>query len=195
MGGLYLTSGPTTTGCDRLPLRITPCEVCGQEPRFNRSISRISPFALWGNHYAEVVCSCEFTVIPRHCPVCNPTDVGYLMWVGSEYTIKSFSNEALAMGVSKRIPALPVGFVLGQSVLYLAYLKALPASGQLPLLALDSPTHRSKHVPAVFMSCVPSRLELIVTDVQAADEVFMAGVRAKGITPVVVPHNDVDHKR
>jgi hypothetical protein len=51
----------------------------------------------------------------------QPADL--LMWVGSIYysTITDFVAEAKRLGVSKRVPPIPVDFCIGESVLFLAH--------------------------------------------------------------------------
>ena len=104
VGGLYLVSDPGSSApCDRLPMPIVPCPCCGEQPRFHRSIAMIDPFVLWGNHL-------DLATGRRCCEtdaMCAPADRGFLMWVGNEYTVENFRQEADRLGVSKRIPAIP----------------------------------------------------------------------------------------
>lgn len=190
VGGLYLCGGGIPTTCDRLPLPLEPCPVCAERPRFTRSIERIVPRRLWGSHGAT--CSCP---TGDNCPVCWPPGDGWLMWVGESYTPESFIREALDMGISKRIPALPVEMKLHQDWVYLAYAKLLPKKGKDMLLPFGGEeSRRYGFKPGVFYVFRAQRLELIVTETQAQDEEAMKELKRKNIHPVAVPDDDPDHK-
>lgn len=59
------------------------------------------------------------------------------------------------MGLSRKVPALPRGFVLGETVVYLAHRKAVPAPGM------------DDVYPGVFAAFVPSRVDLVIEDAEA----------------------------
>jgi len=65
------------------------------------------------------------------CPVCrNHDDFGphCLLWIGrSHYSPESFLDEGRRMGVSRRIPAIPKGLVIGETWVLVAHLDAVPA--------------------------------------------------------------------
>lgn len=183
VGGLYLCGGGIPFFCDRLPLAIEPCPICGEEPRFSRGIAQIGPDCLWNPHQAYVDCR-----DPSTCPVCYPPGRGFLMWVGEEYTPASFTDEARRMGVSKRIANLPTDLRIGEDWVFLAYQKLIrneryrygPQAGWRP---------------GIFHAFIPVTVELIITVTQSKDEAFMEELRQKGVHPVVVPDDDPDHAR
>ena len=198
VGGLYLVGGGLGVVCDRLPLPIIPCDVCGEEPRFHRGISHINPMRLWDDHSLspEGPLCLDITRMAKHGtptgdPICSTPTSAYLMWVGTEYTPDSFITEARKLGVSKRIPHLPDGFSVGTDWVFLAYLHLIPPIGaQLPLES-DQDSHRG-YKPGVFYAFRPERVEKIITRTQAAEE-EVENLEAVGITAVVVPDEDTDH--
>ena len=198
-GGLYLVgdAGPATL-CDRLPLAIVPCPSCGEAPRFHRSISGIRPRTLWGNHLLRSpanqgappgpcveAASCE-----EKDPLCQPPETGWLMWVGKEYTTASFRGEAERLGISKRIPAVPKGLVLDHDWVYLAKPRLVPETAQ---MWFPGEAEEGRGFgPGVFEAFQPTRIEKVVTDLTPLHE--LEELRVLGITPVVVPHDDPDHR-
>jgi hypothetical protein len=130
-----------------------------------------------------------------------------LLWIGAAFypTPGDFMREAAALGVSRRIPAIPRGFRLGVDWVLMAHPAALEraprteeereelaelnkarAKDELPLLTGVT----RGGVVTMFQ---PVRFEKIVTDTEAKDEAAMAALAEKGITPVAVPDNDPDH--
>ncbi len=188
VGGIYLVGGGQGAPCDRLPLPIEPCPVCGEEVRFTRGIQRIDPLKLWGDH---ADCKDDPT-----CPICQPSARAgiaptYLMWVGSDYTVPSFLFEAARMGVSKRIPAIPIDFVVGESWVLLAKDRLLKGAGRDWVPGVREP--RPGGIPGVFHAFRPERIEKIITDRDAQSGFIVDGLVKQGITPVVVPASDPDH--
>lgn len=102
VGGLYLVGGYVFNPCDRLPLAIGHCPVCGSGLHFTRSMTEINPQRLWGEHTEKVeiftkepdksmvggsmtvnkiICTC-----PQTCNVCYPPDaIAFVMMVGEKY--------------------------------------------------------------------------------------------------------------
>ena len=185
VGGLYLVGQGLTVPCDRLPLPIEPCPVCGEQPRFSRGIARIDPLKLWGEH--------QNCTDPTVCPVCHPAHKAWLMWVGKEYTPESFIAEARAMGVSKRVHQVPKDLVIGEDWVWLAYLHLIPGKGQFRLLGGQDGKRPRDMGPGIFYVFKPTHLEKIVTESQAQDQEAMDKLKEQGITPVVVPDDDPDH--
>ncbi len=143
VGGMYLCGEYINSPCDRLPLPLAVCPVCGQGIKVSRGFTQISPYRLWGLHDQGVrafteepersmvgvvsltkrVCTDRF----RPCHVCDPKDEpAYIMLVGAgNYkTPDEFLEEAHRMGISKRIPFIPKDLELGKTVVYLAHPKA-----------------------------------------------------------------------
>lgn len=173
VGGLYLMGGTAYVECDRLPIEIEHCPVCGSGLRFTRAITEINAFKLWGHHQG---CEEEFA-----CSVCRPPmGISFLMMVGEKfYTVVSFLDEAKLRGVSKRIPAIPRHLTLGKSVVYLAHNRGMQDNSDEKRLA-------------VFASFVPTRVEKLIWKSQATKETLDA-LEKQGITPIIVPDGDKDH--
>ena len=181
VGGLYLCGSGRSVYCDRLPLELKACEVCGQEPRFNRTISRFNPQRLFSDHLCDEVDL-----------VCKPPEEAYLMWVGAEYTPFNFKIEAHALGVSKRIHAIPTNLRLGKDIVYLAYLKLIPIDNQRFLFPLG-PQDNKATAPGIFYGFIPDRYEYIMTETQAKDKEKMDLLKRRGIVVITVPDGDTDH--
>ena len=144
VGGLYLCGEYISVSCDRLPLPLTTCPVCGQGIKVSRGFTKINPLRLWGTHDQEVrvfnkepdrsmvdgplhvtkrICTDRI----RPCHVCDPQDQpAFIMLVGAgNYkTPEDFLDEAGRMGISKRIPHIPKDLELGRTIVYLAHPKA-----------------------------------------------------------------------
>ncbi|GAI94307.1 unnamed protein product, partial [marine sediment metagenome] len=117
---MYLYGEFISSPCDRMPFPLTVCPVCGQGIKVSRGFTQVNPYQLWGTHRD---CKDHF----RPCFLCDPQDEpAYIMSVGEKYykTPQDFVKEALAMGISKRIPFIPKGLELGKTVIYLAHPKA-----------------------------------------------------------------------
>ena len=194
VGGLYLVGVGIPTHCDRLPLPIKPCPVCGEEPRFTRGIARIDPIRLWGNH--KPGCTDQD-------PICQPEgypdlSAYYLMWVGEDqYTTESFTTEAQALGVSKRIPGVPKDMLIGHSYVLLARKRLIPGGGQfrmdLASIGSDLKDPLRGYGPGVFYAFKPTAIEKVLTRSQATPE-EVERLKAQGITVVTVPDDDPDHR-
>ncbi|GAI67585.1 unnamed protein product, partial [marine sediment metagenome] len=142
-----LCGGYISVPCDRLPLPLTTCPVCGQGIKVSRGFTKINPLKLWGPHDScpsgwhehyepsprvEVNIGLDTTGhtcqdIFRPCFLCDPKDEpAYIMMVGAgHYKMpEDFLEEASRMGVSKRIPFIPKDLELGKTIVYLAHPKA-----------------------------------------------------------------------
>ena len=96
-----------------------------------------------------------------------------LLWVGGQFYPKpsDWTAEALRQGVSRRIPALPKGFELGKTFVFVAHREAIT-------LGPD------EFMPAVFHVFKPRAVEFVVRGTETDDE--LAAIRKRGITPVRV---------
>jgi len=115
-----------------------------------------------------------------------------LMFIGDKfYSPASFIKEAKKLGVSKRIAYIPKDLELGKTYILLAHQKAGKKEIE------DKTTLTGKRivdVPAVFYAFVPKRIEQIITKTQSKDKEFMESLEERGITPIPVPDDDIDHK-
>lgn len=173
VGGIYLCGTGISMICERLPLHIPVCPVCGETIRFLRSMRKINPKKLFG------ICQENHTCHQYNCKICNPPEKAWLMWVGREYTPESFRDEAEKLGVSKRIPFIPSDLGMGDWV-WLAYND---------IFKIDK-----KHYEAgIFYAFKVTKIEKIITTSQSKNKKLMKNLEEKNIIPVIVPDDDPDH--
>lgn len=226
---MYLVCDGPGVICRKMPWNLDVCPVCGQGIHFARGWTWINPVRLTGGKDPGVCSDCIFQTVQtielavseavgegpeaRAMPPCPFTlDRGGMLWVGATfYTPESFMLEAMKMGVSKRIWAIPRGFKLGKTWVFTAHKKA----GRKELCALTKgsrcgldgracagddkgcPNARMviKEVPALFYAFRPTRVELLIWE-SALKGLLPEEVEAfkqKGITLVPVPDGDTDH--
>lgn len=201
VGVLYLVGGFIPVECDRLPYPLDTCPVCGGGIKVSRAFTRITPLALFGLHP-----DCVDQDHP--CRLCDPTsDIAFIMRVGEKFypTPGHFAGEAMAMGISKKIPFIPKELILGQTHIFLAHPKAcevqvpvvLQAAGaiadgearpQARLLEAEKIEYRM----GIFAAFTAQRIEQLVWKHQATPEV-VESLAKRGITAVVIPDGDQDH--
>lgn len=115
-----------------------------------------------------------------------------LLWVGEKFYPNpySFVEEAEKLGVSRRISAIPKKIVLGKTWILLAHPKAIPHDVEDP----NTGKVETKFNPGIFYAFKPDRIEQIITKTQSEDIDFMRAIEKRGITPVIVPDDDLDHQ-
>lgn len=200
VGGLYLVGTGIAVGCHRLPFPLHVCPTCGAGIKFSRGFTWIKPRDLFGlcfgseigdnrNLGGPDVCTCG-----PNCPMCSPDiEPAGLMWVGEKYyTPDSFIEEGVKMGISKRIASLAREFKLGATWVYLAHKKAIPVQKRLLPGENGTAEKGEKATSAIFYAFRPTRIEKILTESQATDE-EKEKLAKRGITPVIVPDDDLDH--
>jgi len=201
VGGLYLCGEYISVPCDRLPMPLTVCPVCGQGIKVGRGFTQINPYRLW-----EVHRDCEDRFRP--CHLCDPKDEpAYIMLVGAgNYkTPEDFLDEACRVGISKRIPFIPKGLNLGETVVYLAHPKACevkvePALQQAMAIVEESQskqprlmeTERKEKKLGIFCAFTPKRVEKLIWESELTEE-KREQLEKRGITPVPIPDGDKDH--
>lgn len=126
IGGLYFVSSGRPVFCDRLPIPLDVCPTCGHGIKQTRGYTWINVEALVGGLHPN--CLDEFP-----CPLCmRPDEIGRagLLWIGAKYykTPREFCAESDALGVSRRISAIPRGFVVGKTWILLAHPNAIVCS-------------------------------------------------------------------
>jgi len=201
VGGMYLCGEYSSSPCDRMPFPLTTCPVCGQGIKVSRGLTKVNPYRLWGTHR-----DCQDP--HRPCFMCDHPDThAYIMLVGKTHykTPEDFMGEALAMGISKRIPFIPKDLELGKTVLYLAHPRAVDVTvplalqqamavvesaetNQIPLLQ----TERAEKKLGIFCAFIPQRVEKLISESKATPEELQK-LGKRGITPVIVPDDDPDH--
>jgi hypothetical protein len=176
-GGLYLMGAGATSPCPALPLPIPICKCCGQETiHFTRNIQKINPRkALESVTKKDIQCLFKTAC---HKAACDPPDKGWIMWVGSEYTMHSFALEAQKYGVSKRIPHFPDEMKRGD-ILDLGY------------NTVFSHMEGKKEVwePGIFYITIVTDMQYILTKEEKEDpaeqEKRLVWLKERHITPVI----------
>ncbi len=184
IGGTYLVSDPGDhLSCISLPYNVETCPCCFEGIKFSRGYKWIVPSKLFQN--IEETCSgfiessCN---IRNNCPLKTNSKSG-LMWVGAQfYTPETFISESIELGVSKRISTIPRDFEIGKTWVFLAH-----KFGGINLIT-------NKKTPAIFYVFKPTRIEKIVSESQYRNKEEMEKLKLKGITPIIVPDNDYDHR-
>ncbi len=196
VGGIYLVSQGFGVQCDRLPLLLETCPCCGAGIKQARGWTWVDVASLVGGMHPD--CQDGFP-----CPFCmSPSKMGRagLLWIGAQFypTVASFVREAEELGISKRIAAVPQGFVLNETWVLLAHPRAVPCDTCQGTGDVNgefcSRCRAEGDLPGVFWVFRPTAIEKIVTETESLDEEEMRKLRDRGLTPVVVPDNDPDHR-
>jgi hypothetical protein len=127
-----------------------------------------------------------------------------LLWIGEKFypTPQDFDREGAALGLSRRIAAIPRGFKIGETWILLAHPKTVRK-----LVTPDEvPTDRTTtegtlletgvevaYTPGIFKVWRPSRIEKLFRE-SDRDSQDVKDATERGITPVFVPDNDKDHQ-
>lgn len=166
-GGLYLCAPGPAAFCGKLPVELVRCPCCGQGIKPARGWTWIDATAL----FAGRPCSAPKCV---GCPLAAGLGRAGLLWVGSCYypTPAAWTEEANALGVCRRIAAVPKGFILGSTWVLVAHRQAV----SLFTLALEPIEQR----PAIFRAFRPWRLEYVVRGDETPKE--LESMAQKGIT-------------
>lgn len=187
VGGLYLVGSGEGIPCCKLPVVLHICPTCGGGVKQTRGWTWIDPKP-W---FANKTCSQPAYLGGGACIAATPEAFGErvgLLWIGTAFypTPGDFLKEANAMGISRRITAVPRGFKVGEHWVFFAHPKVqkLVADG----------TGEESWLPGVFRIFKPQRIEKIITETMSRDEALMTDLAEKGITPVIVPDGDRDHQ-
>jgi hypothetical protein len=159
--GIYLIGTGEGEPCERLPFPLEVCPACGGGIKPSRGFTWINPTLLFA---PEAEPCCDVTVLlgdhsHSTCFMCTPEHVGAqagLLWVGEEHypSPAHFMSEARRMGISRKIGALPRGFVAGETVIYLAHRK----------VKVRFEDGKPVGVPGVFYAFRPIRVDLVIDD-------------------------------
>jgi len=201
VGGSYLCGEYIHCSCDRLPLPLNTCPVCGQGIKVSRGFTEINPFPLWRMHQ-------DCKDILRPCHVCDPLNQpAYIMLVGEKYykTPEDFMREGRELGISKRIPFIPKDLELGKTVIYLAHPKAVEVRQGVALQQAMSileesetkqprllETEKVEKALGIFTAFIPQRVEKLIWESELTDK-KREELEKRRITPVPIPDGDKDH--
>jgi len=192
VGGLYLCGEGHGMACDRLPYELEICPVCGAGVKFSRGFTWLNWREYAGTHVdcreSTPIVTSGTLDLGNLCPVCYPDCYPYpygLLWVGeSFYTPEAFIQEAIQMGVSKRIAAIPKNLKLGETWVLFATIKACGEK--------RDENGKLEGIPGVFYAFRPQRLELLIWKSEFTHEKAVE-LEKKHITPILIPDGDVEH--
>jgi hypothetical protein len=192
-GGLYLRTDGLGRECGALPIETTVCPTCHHGIKQARGwtwINLAELASVRGCPLNEIVATVEGE--PDGCGNCPIADamiqMAGLIWIGEKFypTPGHFSREAVAMGVSRRLPGrhIPRDFRLGETWVCLAHPKAIPVP--MAVITEGGEIGRVQFKPGIFHVFRPSRIEYCVKEGDT-DEALEA-MEKRGITLVkVVP--------
>lgn len=198
---LYLVGAGERVACDQLPFEFKPCDCCGLTPSFTRTFTWIPRKYFVNRTYKEhinprrleeLACTCDYL-----CPICHADNSALdvstnndnfgLMYVGGDYTPRSFAVEAESLGVSKTINQIPKGLVLGKTRVMLAH-NRIPFYEQME----DGKT-KVRYARGIFYSFVPQRIEVLVWEDEDPEKI--RAYKEKGITVIVKLKSATQHSR
>ena len=190
--GIYLVGPAAGAPCGRLPFALGACPVCGGGVHAARGWTWIEPRKLFG----VPVTNCGVEARPvapeqwlQHQTLCLACPMGFdmpegrhgLIWIGEMHykTPQAYLEEAQKMGLSRKLKAVPKGFKLGETVVYLAHRFAVPnpklkgfSAGALAVVPGDA-TELLKEppmLPGVFSTFMPTGIDLVVADAEHVPE-------------------------
>jgi hypothetical protein len=199
VGGLYMMGGKLAAPCCKLPLLLhtRPAgAVLTMVPLHRSRIATTQAGFKQVRGYVwvdprpmleAVSCNVEGGFL---CSLALPeslADRTVLMWIGTAFypTPADFTREAASLGVSRRIQAVPKGFVLGEHSVFLAHPKVRQGV---------DPDNAEAWTAGIFAFFKPTSIDKIVTETQSRDTEEMERLTKAGITAVVVPDDDKDHQ-
>ena len=187
-GGLYLAGDAFGETCHRLPFALDICPTCGHGIRQSRAWTWINGYELF-----KLECRAGDSVHCYNCIICRPvlfipTDevkegeeypnrgLSGLIWVGEKYYRfpETFIAEANRMHINRRIHAVPQGFVIGETWVFLAHVKAI----------FKREDSRATYTPGVFRAYKPTGIEYVVRGDET--DATLEKMIKRGITPVKV---------
>lgn len=159
--GVYLMGGELSAPCGRLPVPLLRCPTCDCGIKPSRSWTWIEPAGLFRvareQPCVDVMANGQLgSSACRVCPVGDAMPLGRhgLLWIGEAFykSPHDFIREAAALGLSRKLPALPRGFELGKTWVYLAHRAAVQK-------VVDG---AAVVQPGVFSAFKPHRIDLVV---------------------------------
>ena len=175
-GGMYLMAGGFMAQCGKLPLRLDVCPCCGGGIKPARAWTWVDAEKLFaGAECIHTICDCPLD----ECQIMRHPRMG-LVWVGSRhYTNPAvFLEEATRLGVSRRIPAVPKGFVIGETRVLFAHRETW----------FGPSTDDRK--PGIFGCFRPDRIEYVISVDDDDDK--LERLEKRGLTLVDLARTDGD---
>jgi hypothetical protein len=189
--GIYLMGPSTGSPCGRMPFALKACPTCGGGIKPSRGWNWITPRDLFGpapdQLPTSVLSQCKLNepfihdvltvnVTCQSCPLGGAIPEGRhgLIWIGEAHypTPEDFLLEAKRLGLSRKIGALPKGFELGKTIVYLAHRKAIkvPTLIREPLVSDDELKSEFEYRPGIFATFKPTGVDLVIADENAVPE-------------------------
>lgn len=180
-GGLYMVGGNLMAPCGKLPIQLAVCPCC------NAGIKPTRGFTWVGKSLFESAPCATKELSASICRNCPPFDgsqdkIG-LIWIGGSFykTPEDFLREARTQGISRRIPAVPRDFIVGESWVVLAHREGM-----------DNPTYISaeitpdedEKIPAAISAFRPTHIEYVVKGTETKEEI--EAMEKRGITCVKI---------
>jgi hypothetical protein len=188
-GGLYLVGDGPSKPCGKLPKEMGICPVCGHGLKPGRGPQWTDPSKIWaagpcdGNAPDRIPGTRSACL---SCPLCDPPTFAGILWIGEDYTPTTWAEEAIAQGVSRRIPNVPKDsrFKVGSTWIFVGFRKGFdrPCGGCAGTGNLDCSDYGTAPrdelikacplcsgsgkiwTPGIFQAFRPKALEYILTD-------------------------------
>lgn len=171
-GGLYLVASSEAAPCGRLPLELGICPTCRAGIKPSRGWTWVNGKALFAGQDCKAA-----EVDPGLCRGCYLREIGQagLLWIDEKYYSSgaAFMREAVKLGISRRIPAIPRGFEIDETIVLLAHRKGIEGDGD-----------GADGFPAIFAAFRPTRIEYVVKGDESDEE--LQALADRGITLVRV---------
>ena len=176
-GGYYLIGGSEFTTCGKLPYPVGVCQHCGEGMKFFRGFRFFNPQKFIDDkpcieNYLDPVSNNKCVACPMSRGI--PERAG-IMWVGNKfYSPDTFLNEALKMGISKRLPTIPRELLknIGNVRVYLVHPKACQDA-------------EGKPKAGFFTSFVPKKIEYVVKGNESEGQLSLIEKRGIELVKVV----------
>jgi len=191
IGGLYLAGPLTGDFCHRLPIPCDICPTCKHGIKQTRGWTWVDPWTLLEDNCNSDEDGLSDINHCNACPACRRQlfdgNQAGILWIGEKFypTVKHWYKEAVELGVSRRIPAVPKGFRLGEHYVFMGHPKAIEGG---------EPPDYGESKAGIFRVWKPQKVEMIVTGKMLQNQKFKEDLERKGITPVIVPEDDPDHQ-
>lgn len=178
-GGLYLMAGGPAGPCGKLPLPLEVCSCCGQGIKPARGWTWVGGQKLFGN------VRCSFGIeegksrqyCKDRCILDHPPERMGLLWVGEAFypTPEHFLQEGLAVGISRRLHAIPLDFKVGDTWVLMAHRKAITVHDT----NKPDPDAVALSIPGIFSVFQPQSIEYVVKADDSEEK--LASLEARGV--------------
>ena len=211
--GLYLVADGLWAECDRLPLPVGSCPVCGEGTHFPRAPKEINPQALFGDH---APCNDGMFVRVSHYDWGGGSSHEGWMSVAEVETLQRSGGNTVNVLKLCHVcqPTDSIGYLLGvgekfySPQTFITEARTLGLSKRIPAMPKHLElgktwvylVHRRAMVDqatdepqmAIFAAFIPQRVEMPVWESQLTDK-KREELQKRGITPVPIPDGDKDH--